>query len=164
MRTLLAFAAVLFLAAGCDQAAKQVAVDQLAASPPISLAGDLVRFELAANPGGFLGLGGGLPDGVRGLVFTALVPAVLLVLCALTLSSRVSPRIAVALGLVAGGGLGNWLDRLRHDGAVTDFVSLGVGGLRTGIFNVADVAVIAGVLLLLFAQLGETPERPEEAA
>lgn len=158
MRSLLAFAAVLVLALGCDQAAKQVAVGQLAASPPISLAGDVVRFELAANPGGFLGLGRGLPDGVRGLVFTALVPAVLALLCALALRSRVSLRFAVALGLVAGGGLGNWLDRLRHDGAVTDFVSLGVGGLRTGIFNLADLAVIAGVVLLVFAGAG--PERP----
>jgi lipoprotein signal peptidase len=54
MRTRLAFAAVLLFSAGCDQATKRIAVDQLAASPPISLAGDLVRFELAANPGGFL--------------------------------------------------------------------------------------------------------------
>jgi signal peptidase II len=35
------------------------------------------------------------------------------------------------------------------DGAVTDFVSLGLGALRTGIFNVADLAIVAGLLLFL---------------
>ncbi|MEN8162170.1 MAG: signal peptidase II [Myxococcota bacterium] len=55
----------------------------------------------------------------------------------------------VALGLVAGGGFANWLDRVLGDGSVTDFVSLGVGALRTGIFNLADVAIVLGVLLLL---------------
>lgn len=164
VRTLLAFAAVLVFAAGCDQATKRIAVDRLAAAPPLSLAGDVVRFELAANPGGFLSLGAQLPDGARRLVFVALVPALLLGLCALALRARpVSAGTAAALGLVAGGGLGNWLDRVR-EGAVTDFVSLGVGGLRTGIFNVADVAVIAGVLLLAFARAGDGPERREEHA
>jgi signal peptidase II len=160
MRTLLTFAAVLLLSAGCDQATKHVAVDRLAASPSLSLPGDMVRFELAANPGGFLGLGAQLPAGARRLVFLALVPAFLGLLCVLVLrSGAVSARLAVALGLVVGGGLGNWLDRLRHDGAVTDFVSLGLGGLRTGIFNVADVAVIAGVLLLVVAHSDAGSER-----
>lgn len=51
--------------------------------------------------------------------------------------------------MIVGGGLANWLDRMLHDGAVTDFVSLGLGPLRTGIFNVADVAIVAGLLLLV---------------
>ena len=55
------------------------------------------------------------------------------------------------VALVAGGGIGNWLDRLLNQGTVTDFVSLGVGPLRTGIFNLADVAVMAGVALLLLS-------------
>ena len=57
-----------------------------------------------------------------------------------------------------GGGLGNWLDRVMHDGAVTDFVSLGLGGLRTGIFNVADLAVVAGTLLLVASARRRAPD------
>ncbi len=54
----------------------------------------------------------------------------------------------LALSLFCGGGLGNLADRLIHDGYVTDFLNIGLGPLRTGIFNVADVALMAGCLLL----------------
>lgn len=56
--------------------------------------------------------------------------------------------------MIAGGGLENWLDRVLHQGAVTDFVSVGVGPLCTGIFNLADVCILAGVVLLLLARPG----------
>lgn len=155
----LVFATVLLLAVGCDQATKQLAVERLEGAPPISLAGDAVRFQLAANTGGFLSLGDGLPPVWRRVVFVGLVPACLLVVCALVLRSReVSAAAMAGLGLVVGGGFGNWLDRVGA-GAVTDFVSLGIGPLRTGVFNVADVAIVAGVLLLaLVRSEGERPE------
>ena len=62
-------------------------------------------------------------------------------------SSRTLPLVAV--GLIAGGGLSNWIDRLAHGGFVTDFLSVGFGPVRTGIFNLADVAVVAGVVGVL---------------
>jgi signal peptidase II len=157
-RHVLVFVAVLLFSAGCDQATKQLAIDRLAGAAPISLAGDAVRFELAANPGGFLSLGARLPEAARRVVFVVAVPAALLVVCGLALRSRsLSALAAAGLGLVAGGGIGNWLDRVLDAGVVTDFVSVGVGGLRTGIFNVADVAVMAGVALLLLARPGDPP-------
>jgi signal peptidase II len=55
---------------------------------------------------------------------------------------------AVAYALLAGGGAGNLWDRLAG-GAVTDFLNLGIGPVRTGIFNVADLAIVAGVVVLL---------------
>lgn len=58
------------------------------------------------------------------------------------------PWFLAVLGLLAGG-LGNLIDRLAHDGLVIDFINLGVGPLRTGIFNVADVAITGGGLALL---------------
>jgi signal peptidase II len=54
----------------------------------------------------------------------------------------------IALSLLAGGGIGNLIDRIANDGAVTDFVRIGIGPLRTGIFNLADVAIVVGVLVL----------------
>jgi signal peptidase II len=63
------------------------------------------------------------------------------------------------LALLCGGGLANWLDRLLNGGAVTDFVSFGVGWLRTGIFNVADVAIMAGAALLLLPIAREEASR-----
>ncbi|MBH0192527.1 MAG: signal peptidase II, partial [Nitrospira sp.] len=47
------------------------------------------------------------------------------------------------------GGVANLLDRMFYDGRVVDFMNLGIGGFRTGIFNVADVCITAGVLLLI---------------
>jgi signal peptidase II len=147
----LVFLATLLAAAGCDQATKHVAREVLAGSPAVSFAADVVRFELALNPGGFLSLGAGLPDGIRSLFFLVVVPLGLLLVCVLLLRAGPLPVVSlVGLGLVAGGGVANWIDRLVA-GAVTDFVSLGVGGLRTGIFNVADLAVLAGVSVLLLA-------------
>ena len=66
--------------------------------------------------------------------------------------------------IVCGGGLANWLDRLLHQGAVTDFVSLGVGPLRTGIFNLADVVVVGGVALLLLSLRAGPGDPPQPAS
>ena len=41
------------------------------------------------------------------------------------------------------------IDRLLYDGRVTDFLNVGIGSLRTGIFNLADMAILAGALLLV---------------
>ena len=147
---ILVFIAVLVLSAGCDHATKRVARDALQAGFPISVAADTVRFELAHNPGGFLNLGAGLGPNVRRLFFLLFVPVLLVVVCGAFLRSSPASRYwPLGLGLVTGGGLANWLDRLLHDGYVTDFVSMGLGPLRTGVFNVADVAVMTGALLLL---------------
>jgi signal peptidase II len=150
----LVFLATLLASAGCDQATKHVAREVLGGSPAVSLAADLIRFELALNPGGFLSLGASLPEEIRSLFFLAVVPLGLLLVCVLLFrAGPLSSASLVGLGLVAGGGLANWIDRLVA-GAVTDFVSLGLGGLRTGIFNVADVSVMAGVAVLLLASRG----------
>jgi signal peptidase II len=64
----------------------------------------------------------------------------------------------VSLSLICGGGFGNLIDRLRYDGYVMDFLNIGIGPIRTGIFNVADVALMAGIALLVFQQ--RRSERP----
>jgi len=155
----LVFVALLLASVGCDQATKRLAIERLEGAPPISLVGDTVRFELRANTGGFLSLGAGLPAPLQRVVFVGLVPLVLLVVCALALrAGPLSAQAVAGLGLVAGGGLGNWLDRVRDAGAVTDFVSIGLGGLRTGVFNGADVAIVVGIVLLALARSGRAPE------
>ena len=53
--------------------------------------------------------------------------------------------LGVAL-LIAGGG-SNWLDRITR-GSVIDFLNVGIGPVRTGVFNVADVAIVMGVALI----------------
>jgi signal peptidase II len=156
-RRLFVFAFVLVACVGCDHAAKQVAIQLLAEGRGLSLLGGVVQLQLVANPGAFLSLGAGLPEALRHFLLIGLVPLALLVVCWLIWRSPGASRAqAAALGLVAGGGLANWIDRVADDGAVTDYVSLGLGALRTGIFNLADVAIVAGVLLLLRAGAGSS--------
>lgn len=161
-RASLIFGSVVAGCLGCDHASKTVAQDLLGAGDGVFLAGGSVHLALASNPGGFLDLGSGLPDPVRQMVFVGLVPVLVVVLCALFLRSQtVSVPLVVGLGLLAGGGLSNWLDRLLNGGAVTDFVSVGMGPLRSGVFNLADLAVIAGLLLLLALGRDRAPRASE---
>ncbi len=163
LRLLLVALALLALV-GCDQATKALARDTLASSPPISLLGGAVRFQYVENPGAFLSLGAGLSPQWRfllGVVFSGAALAALAVFA--TRSAKLSMAQRLSLGLVVAGGLGNLVDRLVNDGRVVDFVSLGVGPLRTGIFNVADVAITAGVLVAMVAGLKRSAT-PEPAA
>ncbi len=159
-RQLWIFAWILAACIGCDHATKHVAEQLLSGSGGVSLAGGIVQLELVANPGAFLSLGAGLPEALRRFLLIGLVP---LMLCGVGFlawrSSLVSREQIVAFGLIAGGGLSNWLDRVQGDGAVTDFVSLGIGPLRTGIFNVADLAIVLG--LLLYLRAGKTQATAE---
>jgi signal peptidase II len=155
------FAAVLVACIGCDHASKLAATALLAPAETVSFASGALRFELAYNEGAFLGLGSALPPALRMLVLGALVPLALCVFVVRLLrTGSPAPAELVALGLVAGGGLGNWLDRVASGGLVTDFVSVGYGPLRTGIFNFADVALVGGVLLLLLIALTASGEEP----
>ena len=56
----------------------------------------------------------------------------------------------LSFSLVIAGGLGNIIDRIVYDRHVTDFMNMGINNIRTGIFNVADVCITAGVIGLFF--------------
>lgn len=147
---LVAFLAVALGTAGCDHAVKHAARAVLGDGATHAFAGELVRFQLAHNPGGFLSLGDGLPEPLRHAFFLIAAPLGVALLALSAFGRAARSRAALAgLAMLCGGGLANWLDRLANAGAVTDFVSLGLGALRTGIFNVADVAILAGAMLLL---------------
>lgn len=137
---------------GCDQATKLVARDQLQAHAAMSFLGDTLRLQYAENPGAFLSLGASLPHRWGAAVFT--VGGIVFVLATLlyaVVAFHSGQLRTVALALICGGGLGNLIDRVRFDGHVTDFLNIGVGSVRTGIFNVADMALMVGVVLFLLA-------------
>lgn len=147
---------------GCDQTTKAVAERYLAQTRVVSLAGDTLRLHYVENRGGFLSLGAALSPAARTWIFIVAVGAALaLLLVYLTLGSAPSLLGTMALALIAGGGMSNLIDRLMHDGAVVDFLNIGLGSVRTGIFNLADVAIMAGVALLLFRR---SPRRNRSAA
>lgn len=142
--------ALLFGTIGCDHVAKRVAIAKLRGTPARSLLDGVVRLHYAENPGAFLSLGAELPAAVRWAVFTLGGGLLLVALGGLVLTRRETGWTeSVAVALIVGGGLANLLDRVLRDGRVVDFVQLVFGPLHTGIFNLADVALTAGALLLL---------------
>ena len=135
---------------GCDQATKQYAAETLQHVEPQSYLGDTVRLEYALNPGGFLSLGSQLSPTVRFGVFVGFnlcVMTAVIVFLFFQWNARLT--VFVSLTYVLAGGIGNLIDRISNNGLVTDFLNIGVGPLRTGIFNVADVGVMFGAAVLV---------------
>jgi len=158
---------VLSLSVGCDQATKRVAVQMLKDGPVHSFLMDTFRLQYAENPGAFMSLGANLPSWARQGLFTVGVGVLLLGFAVAALSIKALPLSRVAaLAALAGGGFGNWMDRVMSHGVVVDFLNIGVGPVRTGIFNVADVAIMVGALFLAIpvkgaSSPGEMPPPPD---
>lgn len=134
---------------GCDRVTKHVAATTLSKAPGQSFLADTFRLEYVENTGAFLGLGADWPRPVRTAVF-GLGNALLLIALPLIARRQRWPRLALlGVALFVAGGASNLVDRITH-GMVIDFMNVGIGSLRTGIFNVADMAIIigAGILVL----------------
>ena len=112
----------------------------------VDVFGDYVRLTYVHNPGAAFGFW--LGPYSRG-IFVALALIALAVLAAMIAStpSRAQGRL-IAIALIAAGAVGNMVDRLRSAHGVVDFVDVGIGSLRWPVFNVADMAVTAGAILL----------------
>lgn len=146
---------------GCDRATKHVATALLAGEPPRSYLADTVRLGYAENTGGFLSLGADWPEATRIAVFTVATGFALLALVALAIRDRFAGLSIVGLVLFVAGGSSNWIDRVLH-GRVVDFLNLGIGPIRTGVFNVADVAIMAGTALVALRALRRDPSIADE--
>ena len=151
--------AVCFCCIGCDQGTKYFAAENLAGSPASSYLSDTVRISYAENRGAFLGMGKNLPENTRFYIFTVLVGLFLAGFLLYILFTRSANNLmVVALSFMFAGGASNFYDRATNDGAVIDFLNVGIGPLRTGIFNVADMAILFGVLVFLIASYKTPPE------
>ena len=145
-------ALLMFSCVGCDQVSKSIVREHITLGDTQSFLGDTFRLTHAENPGAFLGAGASLPPGARVAVFQVGVTLIVAGLLGIALfARRLDGRSIVGFALLAASGLGNLIDRATQDGHVTDFLNLGVGSLRTGIFNVADVLGVIGVVLLVLS-------------
>jgi signal peptidase II len=158
----LVLAAAALATIGCDRATKHAATVLLAGEPDRSYLADTVRLGYTENTGGFLSLGADLPRPARTAVFTIATGFALLVLLALAVRDRFAGLSGVGLVLFVAGGASNWIDRVLS-GSVVDFLNVGIGPLRTGVFNVADVAIMVGAGIVAFgAARREPPTRTPE--
>jgi signal peptidase II len=141
-----------------DCSTKRLAVQEL--SPPDiphDILGDVFRLTLAYNRGAATGLLNW--GGARWLLTAAALVIIGILWRAYRRTAPGETTRVIALALLTGGALGNVIDRVRWSRGVVDFVDLGVGSVRFWTFNVADVAVTIGALLLAWV----LQNRPEGA-
>jgi signal peptidase II len=121
-------------------------------SLPTPVIDDLVRIAKSYNTGGIFGLFG---NSALILALSSTVVIGLIIVYQWREGLRGPWLLTVALGLLLGGAVGNFLDRVRL-GAVIDFVDMGIGDNRWYTFNVADAAISTSlVLLFLLALFGD---------
>jgi signal peptidase II len=140
---------ILLVTIGTDQYTKFLAGQLFETYNEISLLNNFFKFSFVENHGGFLGIVSNLPENIRFFLLNICVSLLLLgCLIYLFYSHKRIARYDMPLVFVVGGGMSNLLDRLLHDGGVTDFLSIGIDNFRTGIFNLADVYILIGSFVI----------------
>lgn len=145
-RYLGAVVAVMLTVAALDQAVKQLMVTWLEPGQAVPVIGDWFRFYLLFNPGAAFSMGQNST-----WLFTTI--QLVFVIGALWFGPRMDTRFeALGLALIAGGALGNLIDRLFRDpgfwfGHVVDYISVG----NFAVFNLADAAITVGVVVFVIA-------------
>jgi signal peptidase II len=135
-----------------DQLTKIWAVSALYGQPPLKVWGDFLMFSLVYNEGGAMGtkLGPSTYDLVMALV---VLPFVLYYIY----RNRQTPAISLPLSFIAGGAIGNLIDRFRYGQVVdfidVDFFDISIGSFqmdRFWTFNIADSAISCAIVFLIF--------------
>ncbi|HYW49188.1 MAG TPA: signal peptidase II [Gemmatimonadaceae bacterium] len=108
--------------------------------------GEWLTFTLLYNPGAAFGLH--LGEWSR-WIFTALTIGAVVILTRMYQSTAPGDTVKLtSLGMILGGAVGNLIDRLRSSQGVVDFIDVGIGDMRWPTFNVADIGVSCGALVL----------------
>ena len=158
------FCVTAVLLIGCDQATKELAKAHLKDKPSISVLHDGFRLDYVENKGAFLSMGADWSDSSSFWLLNMLPLVFLIALFVYSLRQTATQTFwqLFPLLLICAGGIGNIIDRLLYNRHVTDFMNVGIHNLRTGIFNVADMYVSAGAILLLISQWKRTKELSSE--
>ena len=146
--------AIVLVSVTADQSTKYFARESLKEKGTVQVLGDFFILHYTENSGAFLGMGSKWPVALKKVIFSIL--SLLLVIGIVVFALRgknMEITDTVGMALIIGGGIGNLVDRLLRGGSVTDFMNMGVGKLRTGIFNFADLFLIAGVITFAIAQM-----------
>lgn len=152
-------AVIILVVAVIDQATKALMLAWLEPGVPVPVIGDWFRFLLLFNPGAAFSMG----ENSTWLFTTIQLAFVIGIAIA---APRIRDRVqALGLALIAGGALGNLIDRLFREpgfwfGHVVDFIS--VGGFA--VFNIADSAITVGVVVFVLAMFAEERRQKEVAA
>jgi signal peptidase II len=144
-----------------DHATKAAAKEKLSDGQAYSYFFDTFRIQYSENTGAFLSLGEKL-TGEAGFIILTFLPAVFLVLLFfyVLFSKKMPVSQVVAFTLIFTGGASNIVDRFTAGRHVIDFMNLGIGPyLRTGIFNFADLYIMAGFFILIILMFMENKDK-----
>jgi signal peptidase II len=162
-RRLLRVAVIIFGVLALDQISKQLVIDNIAAGDtrdPIPALADYFQLTHSANTGAAFGIFANAGD-------FFLVLAIIVVLAMLYYYPHLPENATItrlATGLVCGGALGNAIDRIHH-GYVIDFIHYQIPGVISNVSNIADHAIVGGVILILIdSYLLERTERRDQEA
>lgn len=151
--TTVSIALILIINIGCDQISKGLVRKKISYNETISLIDNHLTLTKVENTGAFLSVGSGLPDFLKFILLSG-IPLFALAFGIVYLFTRrhLSIISRLALSFAIGGGIGNIYDRIIY-GSVTDFLHLDFGIFQTGIFNMADVSIMVGMMLFILQMI-----------
>jgi signal peptidase II len=146
---ILVIAAIISINIGCDQSTKYLAKKHLPRETTIQVMDNFFVLQYAENKGGFLSMFSSLSRTFR-LFVLSIIPLIALVLMTfyIVATGELSFLHILGLSCIIGGGLSNIVDRLANE-YVIDFMNVGIGMVRSGIFNFADLSIMGGTAVIL---------------
>jgi len=136
-----------------DRFTKYIAIEYLKGNGAKSYFNNIFVLVYAENTGAFLSLGKDWNIYIKYAVLL-IIPIIICIagLLYLMLKEKINYRIII-FSCIIGGGIGNLVDRLFNEFTVIDFMNFGIGNIRTGILNVADISVTFGIIFLIIFEM-----------
>ena len=149
---------IVFLSISFDQISKIWVRNNFESYSEKSIIGDLFTLIKVENTGAFLGMGSELSEIPRILLLIIFPVVVLISITLYTYIDKTLDKLSIiGFSLIIGGGIANIFDRIVF-GSVTDFLYINLGGIfKTGIFNIADLSVTTGMILILISSFKRKP-------
>ena len=149
---------LVFLSIAFDQISKIWVRNNFESYSEKSIIGDVFTLIKVENTGAFLGMGSELSEIPRILLLIILPFIVLISITLYTYIDKSLDKLSIiGFSLIIGGGIANIFDRIVF-GSVTDFLYINLGGIfKTGIFNIADLSVTTGMILILISSFKRKP-------
>lgn len=152
---------LVFLNVSCDQISKKIARKNIDNHERIQVIQDSLILTKVENKGAAYSWGSNWDPIVKRIVLQIIPAIVLLILLVMVLIKKEYPTVAIiGFSFVIGGGIGNVFDRIVY-GSVTDFVYIDLGFFATEVFNMADVSIVIGALVVLTHTLFYKKPKPE---
>ena len=149
---------LVFLSIALDQISKIWVRNNFESYSEKSIIGDVFTLIKVENTGAFLGMGSELSEIPRILLLIILPVIVLISITLYTFIDKSLDKLSIiGFSLIIGGGIANIFDRIVF-GSVTDFLYINLGGIfKTGIFNIADLSVTTGMIIILISSFKRKP-------